>query len=74
MTVRAIYRFISHTMKPHPSSDVTFEAECLRCDWKDLEANGSKVQDEAIMAHTGRTGHDSFRRIVTGFVLVVRNE
>jgi hypothetical protein len=39
-----------------------------------LEANGSKSQDGAIMTHTARTGHDSFRRICTGFVLVVRNE
>lgn len=31
---RAVLRYVEHRITQHPGTDVTFEAECLNCDWK----------------------------------------
>ncbi|WP_432191282.1 hypothetical protein [Streptomyces sp. bgisy027] len=63
-----------HTITQHPDSDVTFEAECLRCDWTATPSADSAAVDVQCMSHTGLTGHGGFRRICTSFAMVVRDE
>jgi hypothetical protein len=72
--VRSIVRFVKHRITQHPDTDVTFEAECLACDWQaDPSTDGAAVDIEC-MSHTGRTGHPGFRRLCTSFALVERAE
>ncbi|TKA13476.1 DUF7848 domain-containing protein [Actinacidiphila oryziradicis] len=71
---RKTYRYVSHTITAHPNTDVTYEAECLRCNWTDVQGDDSAPVDIACMEHTGRTGHEGFRRICTSFALVTRSE
>ncbi|GAA1915227.1 hypothetical protein [Streptantibioticus ferralitis] len=72
MTVKAVLRYALHKITRHPGTDVTFEAECLRCDWTAEPGDDSAPVDIACMSHTGLTGHDGFRRICTSFAIVVR--
>ncbi|WP_327246145.1 DUF7848 domain-containing protein [Streptomyces sp. NBC_01320] len=30
---RAAYRYVLHRITEHPDTNVTYEAECLWCDW-----------------------------------------
>ncbi|WP_452740377.1 DUF7848 domain-containing protein [Streptomyces cyaneofuscatus] len=54
---------------------VTFEAEYL---WCDRQATTPSIDSEPVdaecMSHTGRSGHQSFRRLRTLFAMVVRAE
>ena len=70
----ATARYVLHKITPHPDTDVTFEAECLRCDWTAEPADDSAPVDIACMSHTGLTSHTGFRRICTSFAQVVRAE
>jgi hypothetical protein len=74
VSIRKVYRYVSHTITAHPNTDVTFEAECLCCDWRDVQGDDSEPVDRACMEHTGLTGHAGFRRICTSFALVTRDE
>jgi hypothetical protein len=74
VSIRKVYRYVSHTIKAHPNTDTTYEAQCLRCEWTDVQGDDSEPVDIACMVHTGRTGHEGFRRIRTSFALVVREE
>jgi hypothetical protein len=73
-TVRTVLRYVVHKITQHPGTDVTFEAECLRCDWAAQPADECAPVDVACMSHTGRTGHAGFRRVCTSFAMVVRTE
>jgi hypothetical protein len=74
VTAKSVLRYVLHRITPHPDTDVTFEAECLRCDWTAEPADDSAPVDVACMSHTGLTGHAGFRRMCTSFALVVRAE
>ncbi|MEU6223039.1 hypothetical protein [Streptomyces sp. NPDC047042] len=73
---RSVMRFVPHTIRHEPEAAVTFEAFCTApgCD----ETSGSQeAQDTAqdwCLRHTGRTGHDLFRRVVTDHARVTRDE
>ncbi|WP_443729346.1 DUF7848 domain-containing protein [Streptantibioticus rubrisoli] len=67
-------RYVVHKITQHPGTDVTFEAECLRCDWAAQPADDCAPVDVACMSHAGRTGHAGFRRVCTSFAMVVRTE
>ncbi|WP_443047074.1 DUF7848 domain-containing protein [Streptomyces sp. HB2AG] len=69
---RAVLRFVEHRITRHPDADVTFEAECLRCDWQATPSPDGAAVDLECMSHTGRSGHNGFRRICTSFALVTR--
>lgn len=74
MSLRAAYRYVVHRITEHPDTDVTYEAECLWCDWQAKASTDSAAVDLGCMSHTGRSGHKSFRRLRTSFAIVVRVE
>ncbi|MFE7037919.1 hypothetical protein ACFU9X_00230 [Streptomyces atratus] len=46
-----------HRITVHPDVDVTFEAECLWCDWAAEPSADSARVDVACLSYTGRSGH-----------------
>lgn len=74
MSTHAVFRFVEHTITEHPDTDVTYEAECLRCDGSAGAHDEPEPVDEWCLRHTGRTGHAGFRRLRTSFAMVVRKD
>jgi hypothetical protein len=77
MSTRAVYRFVNHTARHAPEGGFIFEAFCVRPDCEDDTSGPSDdhnaVQDWCLQ-HTGRTGHDLFRRVATDHARVTREE
>ncbi|MGW1941437.1 DUF7848 domain-containing protein [Streptomyces goshikiensis] len=71
---RSVMRYVTHRIAQHPDTDITFEAECLKCEWKATPSTDGAAVDVECMSHTGRTGHAKFRRLCTSFALVRRAE
>ncbi|MFY0513528.1 hypothetical protein ACOMD4_24535 [Streptomyces anulatus] len=69
---RALVRHVKHTIKQHPNTDVTYEAECLHCKWAAIPSTTMAAVDVECLSHAGRSNHRGFRRIVTGFAFVIR--
>ena len=69
---RTVMRYVQHRISQHPHTEVTFEAECLGCDWTARPSTDGADVDLDCLNHTGRSGHASFRRVCTSFALVVR--
>ncbi|WP_455908541.1 DUF7848 domain-containing protein [Streptomyces massasporeus] len=67
-------RYVKHRITQQPDTDATFAAECMTCDWKATPSTEGARVDIECMSHTGRTGHATFRRLCTSFVLVERAE
>ncbi|SOE30201.1 DUF7848 domain-containing protein [Streptomyces sp. OK228] len=70
----AVLRYVQHRITQHPNTDVTFEAECLKCEWQATPSTDGAAVDVECMGHAGREGHQGFRRICTSFALVERIE
>ncbi|WP_404959446.1 hypothetical protein [Streptomyces sp. 147326] len=68
----SVLRYVEHRISRHPGTDVTFEAECLRCDWQAPASDDGAAVDIECMSHAGRTGHQGFRRWCTSFAWVER--
>jgi hypothetical protein len=69
-------RYVEHTIRHLPDGGVTAELFCVAYDCR--EASGPQgdpddAQDWALR-HTGRTGHDVFRREYTDHARVTRAE
>lgn len=73
MSPRATIRSVSHRITQHPDTDVTYEAECLACQWSAKPSTDVRAVDIECMRHAGRSNHRGYRRIVTGFAFVVRD-
>ncbi|MEV6677856.1 hypothetical protein AB0N09_13450 [Streptomyces erythrochromogenes] len=76
MTTRAVYRFVSHTIRHVPEGGVTYEAFCVT-DGCQAESGPNDEQEAAqdwALRHTGSTGHDLFRRVFTDHAKVSRAE
>jgi hypothetical protein len=71
---RSILRYVQHRITKHRGTDVTFEAECLKCDWTATPSTDGAAVDIECMGHTGRTRHQGFRRVCTSFAMVERVE
>lgn len=67
-----VLRYVEHRIVQHLGTDVTFEADCLRCDWQAPASEDGAAVDVECMSHTGRTGHQGFRRRCTSFAWVER--
>ncbi|AWI29515.1 hypothetical protein [Streptomyces tirandamycinicus] len=71
-----VLRFVAHTIRHVPEGGVIFEAFCTApgC----AEQSGPQDRQEAAqdwcLGHTGRTGHNVFRRVVTDHARVTRAE
>ncbi|WP_455567472.1 DUF7848 domain-containing protein [Streptomyces atratus] len=74
MSPRALIRSVTHRITQHPNTDVTYEAECLACAWTATPSTDAEKVDVRCLSHAGRSNHRGFRRIVTGFAFVVRDE
>jgi hypothetical protein len=76
MSTRALYRFVPHTIRHEPEGGVTFEAFCVTSDCG--EGSGPQEAQESAqdwcLRHSGRTGHDLFRRVVTDHARVTQDE
>ncbi|MFI7348028.1 hypothetical protein ACIBSR_17395 [Streptomyces sp. NPDC049936] len=76
MSPRAVYRHVTHTIRHALEGGVTYEAFCVApCCGAESGPHGEQeaVQDWALR-HTGRTGHDLFRRVFTDHAKVTRAE
>ncbi|MFJ4574473.1 hypothetical protein ACIP4W_24155 [Streptomyces sp. NPDC088846] len=76
MSPRAVYRHIVHTIRHAPEGGITYETFCTVSDCG--AESGPRDEQEAAqdwaLRHTGRTGHDLFRRVVTDHAKVTRAE
>ena len=73
---RSITRFVAHSIRHTPEGGTTFEAFCVTVDC-DAESGPQEKQEPAqdwALRHTGKTGHDLFRRVVTDHARVTREE
>ncbi|GGP92365.1 DUF7848 domain-containing protein [Streptomyces roseolilacinus] len=76
MSPRAVYRHVTHTIRRAPEGGITYEAFCAApgCGAE----FGPHVEQEAAqnwaLRHTGRVGHDLFRRVFTDHAKVTRAE
>ncbi len=73
---RAVLRFVEHTIRHAPEGGVTFEAFCTAsgCGQKSGPQADQEAAQDWCLRHTGRTGHDLFRRVVTDHARVTRDE
>ncbi|WP_443735654.1 DUF7848 domain-containing protein [Streptomyces hygroscopicus] len=76
MSTRAVYRFVNHTIRHEPDGGVTFETFCVTpgCDENSGPQDDRQAAQEWCLRHTGRMGHDLFRRVVTDHARVTRAE
>ncbi|MDX3456816.1 hypothetical protein PV396_33535 [Streptomyces sp. ME02-8801-2C] len=73
---RAVLRYVPHTIRHEPEGGVTFEAFCVTpgCDENSSSQEEQETAQDWCLRHTGRTGHDLFRRVVTDHARVTRDE
>ncbi len=69
-------RFVPHTIRHEPHSGATFEAFCTTsgCHGTSGPEPAQDTAQDWCLRHTGRTGHDLFRRVVTDHARVTRDE
>ncbi|KWT60150.1 hypothetical protein ADL21_20245 [Streptomyces albus subsp. albus] len=76
MTSRAVYRYVSHTIRHVPECGVSYETVCTAAGCG-AESGPQENQDSAqqwALRHSGRTGHHLFRRVVSDHPQVTRDE
>ncbi|MFK8849944.1 hypothetical protein [Streptomyces sp. Ac-502] len=74
MSSRAVYRYVPHTIRHVPEGGVSYEAFCTAAGC-DAESGLQEDQDAAqqwALCHSGLTGHDLFRRVVSDHARVTR--
>ncbi|WP_351223999.1 hypothetical protein [Streptomyces sp. NPDC002133] len=73
---RAVLRYVEHTIRHVPDGGVTAEVFCVAygCDESSGPEGDPNDAQEWALRHTGRTGHDMFRREYTDHARVTRNE
>lgn len=74
MAVRTVFRFVDDTIRHVPEGGITFETFCAahECDEEGGPQDEQETAQEWALRHTGRTGHDLFRRVVTDHATVAR--
>ncbi|AUS79459.1 hypothetical protein C1701_15050 [Actinoalloteichus sp. AHMU CJ021] len=76
MSPRVVYQHVTHTIRHTPEGGITYEA--FRVAANCGAESGPHAEQEAAqdwaLRHTGRTGHDLFRRVFTGHAKVTRAE
>ncbi|MGW2559646.1 DUF7848 domain-containing protein [Streptomyces sp. NPDC001514] len=73
---RSAYRFVEHTIRHAPEGGVTYEAFCTApgCAAESGSQDDQEGAQDWCLRHTGRTGHDVFRRVFTDHAKVTRAE
>ncbi|MFZ4265997.1 hypothetical protein [Streptomyces arboris] len=76
MSPRSIVRFVDHTIRRAPEGGVTFEAFCVahECGEESGPQEAQEAAQDWCLRHTGKTGHDLFRRVFTDHARVSRAE
>ncbi|MGW3008760.1 DUF7848 domain-containing protein [Streptomyces sp. NPDC001219] len=76
MSLRAVYRHITHTIRHAPEVGITYETFCVTagCGAESGPHDAQEGAQDWALRHTGRTGHDVFRRVVTDHAKVIRTE
>ena len=73
---RVVLRYVPHTIRQVPDGEVTFETFCVASGCN--ETSGPQEEQETAqdwcLRHTGRPGHDLFRRVATDHARVTRDE
>lgn len=75
--MRAVYAYVPHKIKRHPTSQLTVTATCLAsdCTWQVGPTSDGELVDNACMAHTGLNAtHTTFDRAFKDVAEVVRLE
>lgn len=52
---RSVMRFVKHRITQQSDTCMTFEAECMTCDWKAKPSTDGAAVDVECMTHTDRT-------------------
>ncbi|MBN0048595.1 hypothetical protein JS756_31790 [Streptomyces actuosus] len=73
---RVVLRYVPHTIRHVRDGGVTFEAFCVAsgCDETSGPQDEQETAQDWCLRHTGRTGHDLFRRVATDHARVTRDE
>ncbi|MFF2845875.1 hypothetical protein ACFVT5_06040 [Streptomyces sp. NPDC058001] len=73
---RAVLRFVHHTIRQEPAHGATFEAFCAAsgCEETSGLRDAQEGAQDWCLRHTGRTGHNLFRRVATDHARVTRDE
>ncbi|MGN5380536.1 hypothetical protein ACQ4WX_35490 [Streptomyces lasalocidi] len=76
MSPRAVYRHITHTIRHAPEGGITYETFCTAfgCGAESGPYDEQEAAQDWALRHTGRTGHDLFRRVFTDRAKVTRAE
>ncbi|MFJ3927937.1 hypothetical protein [Streptomyces sp. NPDC090022] len=74
MSTRATYRFVEHTIRHIADGGVTYETFCVApgCGEHSTTYEEQTAAQDWALEHTGRTGHDIFRRVFTDHARVTR--
>ncbi|GGZ82596.1 hypothetical protein ACFOOM_22645 [Streptomyces echinoruber] len=71
---RTVMRYVNHTIRHAPEGGATYEAFCASgCDETSGPQDNQNAVQDWCLRHTGRTGHDLFRRVVTDHARVTRD-
>lgn len=73
---RSLIRYVPHTIRHLPDGGITFEAFCVTvgCNEESGPQGEQETAQDWCLRHTGRTSHDTFRRVVTDHARVTRDE
>ncbi|WP_155056274.1 DUF7848 domain-containing protein [Streptomyces blattellae] len=73
---RSVLRFVNHTITHVSEGGWIFEAFCASggCEETSGPQSEQNTAQDWALRHTGRTGHDLFRRVVTDHARVMRQE
>ncbi|QFQ97587.1 hypothetical protein F9278_16705 [Streptomyces phaeolivaceus] len=76
MSPRAVYRYVPHTIRHDPDCGVVYEIHCTEpgCVSESGHHAAQEAAQDWALRHTGRTGHNHFRRIVTDHALTVAEQ
>ncbi|MEV8474287.1 hypothetical protein [Streptomyces sp. NPDC051173] len=76
MSTHTVYRYVPHTITHVPEGGIVFEAFCTTdgCGEDSGPQDVHEAAQDWALRHTGRTGHDPFRRLVTDHARVTRAE
>jgi hypothetical protein len=66
MISRAVYRHVPHTIRQATERGVIYEVHCTEsgCIAVSGPHSAQEAAQDRALRHTGRTGHDLFRRVV----------
>ncbi|MGW1185749.1 DUF7848 domain-containing protein [Streptomyces sp. NBC_01423] len=65
--MRAVMRYAPHTIRHAPEGGMTFEVFCVthQCGAESGPQGQQETAQDWALKHTGRTGHNLFRRVFT---------